>query len=104
MTGPQLPKILEESVKALRLGGRLLLLGYQYGQTFSMDPAKLVYDEIEIIGSRASIRQDLLDVISLVERGKVKPLISECFPLKEANEAFVRLRKSASLGRMVLIL
>ena len=104
VSGPQLPRILEESVKALRLGGRLLLLGYQYGQTFSMDPAKLVYDEIEIIGSRASIRQDLVDVISLVERGKVKPVISDRFPLEKANEAFVKLRNSASLGRIILTL
>jgi acryloyl-coenzyme A reductase len=104
VSGSQLPSILEESVKALRLGGRLVLLGYQYGQLFSLDPAKIVYDEIEIIGSRASVRQDLMDVISLVERGKVKPVISERFPLGKANEAFVKLRKSPSLGRIILTL
>ena len=81
-----------------------MLLGYQYGQRFSLDPAKIVYDEIEIIGSRASIRQDLVDVISLVERGKVKPVISERFPLEKTNEAFVKLRQSASLGRIILTL
>lgn len=104
VSGSQLPSILEESVKALRLGGRLVLLGYQYGQLFSLDPAKIVYDEIEIIGSRASIRQDLMDVISLVERGKVKPVISERFPLAKTNEAFVKLRHSPSLGRIILTL
>ncbi len=104
VTGSQLPDILEKSVQALRLGGRLVLLGYQYGQLFSLDPAKIVYDEIEVIGSRASIRQDLIDVISLVERGKVKPVISERFPLARTNEAFVRLRNSTSLGRIILTL
>jgi len=104
VSGSQLPLVIEKSIEALRLGGRLVLLGYQYGQRFSLDPAKIVYDEIEIIGSRASIRQDLVDVISLVERGKVKPVISERFPLEKANEAFVKLRNSASLGRIVLTL
>ena len=104
VSGSALPSILEKSVEALRLGGRLVLLGYQYGQRFSLDPAKIVYDEIEIIGSRASIRQDLVDVISLVERGKVKPVISERFPLEKTNEAFVKLRNSASLGRIILTL
>jgi 2-desacetyl-2-hydroxyethyl bacteriochlorophyllide A dehydrogenase len=104
VSGSQLPYILEECIKALRLGGRLVLLGYQYGQFFSLDPAKIVYDEIEVIGSRASVRQDLVDVISLVERGKVKPIISERFPLEAANEAFTKLRKSASLGRIILTL
>jgi len=104
VAGDQLPSIVEKSVEALRLGGRLVLLGYQYGQRVSLDPAKIVYDEIEIIGSRASIRQDLIDVISFVEGGKVKPVISESFPLEKANEAFVKLRNSTSLGRIVLTL
>jgi len=104
VSGSQLPSILEASVKALRLGGRLVLLGYQYGQLFSLDPAKIVYDEIEIVGARASVRQDLADVISWVERGKVQPVISERFPLAKANEAFVKLRNSASLGRIILTL
>ncbi|MFC1976807.1 zinc-binding dehydrogenase [Chloroflexota bacterium] len=45
-----------------------------------------------------------MDVISLVERDKIKPVISEHFPLEQANEAFVKLRKSAGLGRMILTL
>ena len=88
----------------MRLCGRLVLLGYQYGQIFSLDPQKIVYDELEIIGARASVRQDLVDVISLVERDKVRPVISERFPLEQANKAFVKLRRSASLGRIVLTL
>ena len=80
------------------------MLGYDYGQRFSLDPQKVVYDELEIIGARGSTRQDLIDVISLVERGRVKPLISECYPLEEANETFHKLRHSASIGRIALIL
>ncbi|MFC2051731.1 alcohol dehydrogenase catalytic domain-containing protein [Chloroflexota bacterium] len=102
--GSQIPTILEQSIQALRLCGRLVLLGYQYGQLFSLDPQKIVYDELEIIGARASVRQDLVDVISLVERGKIRPVISECFPLEQANEAFVKLRRSTRLGRMILTL
>jgi len=102
--GSQIPIVLEQSIQALRLCGRLLLLGYQYGQNFSLDPQKIVYDELEIIGARASVRQDLVDVIALVEKGRVKPVISECCPLEQANEAFVKLRRSASLGRIVLTL
>ncbi|MFC1958998.1 alcohol dehydrogenase catalytic domain-containing protein [Chloroflexota bacterium] len=104
VSGSQIPPILEKSIQALRLCGRLVLLGYQYGQFFSLDPQKIVYDELEIIGARASVRQDLVDVISLVERDKIKPVISECFPLEQANEAFIKLRRSTSLGRMILTL
>jgi len=104
VSGIHIPFIIEQGIQALRLGGRLVILGYDYGQRFSLDPQKIVYDELEIIGARGSTRQDLVDVISLVERGKVKPLISECYPLEQANETFHKLRNSASIGRMVLLL
>jgi len=102
--GPKIPEVLEQSIKALRLGGRLVIMGYDYGQKLSIDPQKIVYDELEIIGTRSSTRQDLIDVVSLVERGKVKPMVSERAPLEEANEAFMRLRKSEAVGRLVLTL
>jgi propanol-preferring alcohol dehydrogenase len=102
--GKHLPQVIEESIYGLRPGGRLVLSGYQMGQKASFDPAKIVTDEIEIIGSRASIRQDLIDVISMTERGVIRPLISERYPLEQANKALAKLRKSASLGRMVLTL
>ena len=102
--GSAIPAVLEKCVEALRMTGRLLVLGYQYGQQFRLDPAKMVYDGMEVMGSRSSILQDLMDVISLVERGKVKPVIDECFLLEKANEAFAKLRKSAALGRTVLTL
>lgn len=104
VSGSQIPVVIEKSIEGLRLAGRLVLLGYQYGQQISLDPQKIVYDEIEVIGSRASTRGDLVDVISLVERGRVKPVISECFPLEQANEAFAKLRNSTRVGRMVLVL
>ena len=102
--GSAVPAVLEKCVEALRMTGRLLILGYHYGQHFRLDPQKMVYDGLEVMGSRSAIRQDLMDVISLVERGKVKPVIDECFPLEKANEAFAKLRNSTALGRMVLTL
>jgi 2-desacetyl-2-hydroxyethyl bacteriochlorophyllide A dehydrogenase len=102
--GPKIPEVLDQAIQCLRLGGRLVILGYDYGQRLAIDPQKIVYDELEIIGSRSSTRQDLIDVISLVERGKVKPLVAETVPLAEANDAFRRLRHSEAVGRMVLML
>jgi 2-desacetyl-2-hydroxyethyl bacteriochlorophyllide A dehydrogenase len=104
MRGPKIPEVLDLSVQALRLGGRLVILGYEHGQRFPMDITKVFYDEIEILGSRSYTRQDLIDAISLVERGKVKPLFSQKVPLKEANEALKRVRKSEVLGRIVLVI
>jgi D-arabinose 1-dehydrogenase-like Zn-dependent alcohol dehydrogenase len=61
------------------------------------------YHEWEIIGSRLSTKQDLADVIDLVNRGQIKPWVTTTFGLSEANEALEQLAQDAILGRAVLI-
>ena len=100
--GSMLPDILRDSISCLRLGGRLLVVGYQYGQPLSVDSADLIYGQWSILGTRASALQDLVGVARLVESGKLKPVVSERFPLEQANDALTVLRESSPLGRIVL--
>ncbi|MCZ6788437.1 MAG: alcohol dehydrogenase catalytic domain-containing protein [Chloroflexi bacterium] len=94
--------VLQQSAACLRIGGRLVVLGYAYGQPLSLDSADLIYGQWSILASRASTLQDVVDVARLVERGMLKPAVSERFPLEQANEALTCLRESSPLGRIVL--
>jgi len=100
--GSTLPDILRESISCLRLGGRLLVVGYMYGQPLSVDSADLIYGQWSILGTRASTLQDVVDVARLVENGKLKPVVSERLALEQANDALAVLRESSPLGRIVL--
>ena len=103
VAGNAIPAVLETCVSCLRLGGRLVVMGYGYGLPITVDSADLIYGQWSILGTRASTLQDVVNVVRLVEAGKLKPMVSETFPLERANEAMASLRENPPLGRIVLI-
>lgn len=100
--GNAVAAVLPESLASLRLGGRLAVLGYNYGIPLAVDTADLIYGQWSILGSRASPLQDVVEVARLVEQGRIKPVVSEQYPLQQAEQALARLRENPPLGRIVL--
>ena len=100
--GNAVAAVLPESIASLRLGGRLAVLGYNYGIPLAVDTADLIYGQWSILGSRASPLQDVVEVARLVEQGRIKPVVSEQYPLHQAEQALARLRENPPLGRIVL--
>ena len=100
--GNAVAAVLPESIASLRLGGRLAVLGYNYGIPLAVDTADLIYGQWSILGSRASPLQDVVEVARLVEQGRIKPVVSEQYPLQQAEQALARLRENPPLGRIVL--
>jgi D-arabinose 1-dehydrogenase-like Zn-dependent alcohol dehydrogenase len=94
--------VLPDSLACLKLGGRLVILGYNYGIPLSVDTADLIYGQWSILGTRASSLQDVVEVVKLVEQRRLKPVVSELYPLQEVEQALAKLRESPPLGRIVL--
>ncbi len=100
--GAAVAAVLPDSLACLKTGGRLVVLGYNYGVPLTVDTADLIYGQWSLLGARASTRQDVVAVARLVEQGRLKPVVSERFPLPQAGAALARLRESPPLGRIVL--
>ena len=100
--GAAVPPVLQQCLDSLSPGGRLIILGYHYGQTFPIDPAQLVYKWIQIIASHNHTVRDVRDAAGLVNNGRVKPIIANLAPMQEANDAMERLRAGDPIGRIVL--
>ena len=97
-----------DSVRAglhsLRRGGKLVVVGHDPYHPFQVKAfQELIMEEIEIIGSHASTRQELREVLDLVQAGKIKPVIGARYPLAQANEAHHALKSEEIFGRIVLI-
>jgi D-arabinose 1-dehydrogenase-like Zn-dependent alcohol dehydrogenase len=60
------------------------------------------YREYEIVGCRFVTKAELLQIIKLVEQGKITPVVTKTYPFEQANEALNDLRDQKSLGRTVL--
>ncbi len=100
--GEAVAAVLPDSLACLKLGGRLVVLGYNYGIPLAVDTADLIYGQWTILGTRASNLQDVVEVVKLVEQGRLKPVVSETYPLQDAEQALARLREKPPLGRIVL--
>jgi D-arabinose 1-dehydrogenase-like Zn-dependent alcohol dehydrogenase len=100
--GAAVPPALQQCVELLRPGGRLVILGYHYGQTVALDPATLVYKWIQIIASHNHAVRDVADAASLVDDGRVRAIVSGTAPMREANDALAALRAGDPVGRLVL--
>jgi len=90
------------SVNSLRREGRLVFVGYSE-DNLVISPVKIVYNQLKILGSRASSKWEAVEVIKLVESGrfKLEPLISHVVPLDEINRGLDLLR-SGKAARVVV--
>jgi propanol-preferring alcohol dehydrogenase len=85
----------------LGTGGRLVTLGGA-GQTFPVSSHALLQKETIVMGSRYVTKQEVLDTLALAARGEVWPLVTEVYPLTEADKVHARLAQGAVTGRAVL--
>ncbi len=81
------PVTMEQAIQSVKLGGRVVIVGYTT-KSFSLEPYYLMGKEIEIIGSRWSLRSDLIKLIELAEKGMIDPgrIITHKFHLEDINE------------------
>lgn len=93
---------MSESIESLGLGGRLCLVGYQPGQPLTAITPDVVFREIEIYGSHWATLNDTVEVIDMIDRGQIDPIIVREFPLQEAPAALELLAVGGGPGRSVL--
>lgn len=93
---------LDESLHALKSGGRLVVLGNVAGGKASFNPGLVILKELEVIGSYATSVAELEQAFDLVDAGKVQMVVSEKLPLEEAVHAHRLLEAKSVTGRLVL--
>jgi len=60
--------------------------------------------ELELMGSRYCSRQQVIESLELCARGDVWPLVTETYPLEEAETVHQRLDQGLVTGRAALII
>lgn len=91
-----------DSLRALCSDGRLVTCGGHAGEVVPLDLIELFRSERRILGSRTWTRAELDQVVSLVDQGRLRPVVDTVFPLEEAREAQARLSARAHYGKVVL--
>ena len=97
------PKTMEQAFACLRQGGRLVVVGYS-SENMNLNLGRVMYREMEVIGSLGCRPVDYPRVIQLARKGKIKiaELVTKKFPLAEVNSAFDLLRKGEGIRSVVV--
>ena len=88
--------------QSVRPAGRVVMVGYVWGDTRRVSSAETVLREVSYLGSRYVRRDELARVIQLTSRGAIRPAVDCVLDLEDANSAFERLVGGAAVGRVVL--
>jgi propanol-preferring alcohol dehydrogenase len=82
--------------------GTLLVVGFQGGVTFELDPRGLVLDEVVVTGSRYASRAEIAQALELVAQRRVEPVVGARFDLDDVAEAYRVMQSNAAFGRIVV--
>ncbi len=87
------PRTLSQAFDSLRRGGRLVVVGF-CADSVPWAPSKIMFHEMEVMGSLGCSPADYPALIELVRRGRLKvaPLVSGRLPLHRINEGLDLLR------------
>ena len=96
------PETLAWSLPSLKSGRKLIIVGYAPGNPFPLDTMAMHYNEYHIIGSRFLLKAELLQLIKLVEQGKIRPVVTKTYPFDQLNQAIDSLKARTHLGRVAI--
>lgn len=93
----------QASFAALAPGGRLVLVGNTRPEQVAINPGAVIVRELKILGSAHATRSDVVEVVALVDQGKLVPSVGMVAPLTEVVRVHRAMEERAVLGRAVLM-
>jgi propanol-preferring alcohol dehydrogenase len=94
-------KTVETDMQLLRRRARIVLVGL-FGGELKLNLVTMPTRAYRLIGSYTGSIADLIELVSLAERGVIKPIISNRFKLDQAPEALTMLKEGKIVGRGVI--
>jgi propanol-preferring alcohol dehydrogenase len=94
-------KSVEADMQILRRRAKLVLVGL-FGGELRLSLVTMPTRAYKIIGSYTGSLQDMIELVSLANRGLVKPVVSNRFKLDQAGEGLQMLKDGKIVGRGVI--
>lgn len=98
------PTTMKQAFNSLRTGGRLVAVGYSPKRWDGFDIGRVMFREMELVGSLGCRPVDYPRIIELVKHGllAVEPLVTSRYSLSEINEAFDVMRSGEGIRSIIL--
>lgn len=96
------PATLPQSIQAVKIGGKIVLVGVITGIAGNVPTAALMGKQITLQGVTVGSRHDQLEMIKMLEQLEVKPVIDAVFPITEVAAAFALQASSKHFGKICI--
>jgi NADPH:quinone reductase-like Zn-dependent oxidoreductase len=90
------------SLRSLRPGGRVVVSGATSGPNPPADLNRVFFLQLEVVGSTMGTRDELVDLLALLEATGTRPIIQDVRPLSEARDALQEMADGMGFGKFVL--
>jgi len=94
--------LFEDMRKSLAIQGRWLMIGQLTGNFVPFNPAQFFLKNQSLLSVTSTSRSQLEDVLTLMQRGQVTPVIERKLPLSEAAHAHQAVEAGRTNGRWLL--
>lgn len=91
-----------DTLKCLDWGGKLVTCGATTGSQVQIDLKPIFFKNLSILGSTMGRNQELREILSVVESGRLEPVIDSVYPLSQLPEAMSKLESRTIFGKVVL--
>jgi NADPH:quinone reductase-like Zn-dependent oxidoreductase len=91
-----------KSLASLAKGGRLVTCGATTGATPRTDIQRIFWNHLKIYGSTLGDRAEFRQVLNFLQTSRIKPIIDQVFPLRDAALGQKRMEEARQFGKIVL--
>jgi NADPH:quinone reductase-like Zn-dependent oxidoreductase len=93
---------LPESLKSIRLGGHVSVIGVLSGPTKTLEIRYIMGPNARVQGITVGSRENFEDMCRAIDRHKIKPVIDRVFPFEESKAAFAFMASQGHFGKIAI--
>ncbi|WP_042342320.1 NAD(P)-dependent alcohol dehydrogenase [Calothrix sp. PCC 7507] len=93
---------LTKSLQAVRIGGRISLIGVLSGRGSEIDPLPILFKSLTVQGIYVGSRKMFEVMNQKITQHKLNPIIDRVFPFNQAKAAYSYLKSAAHFGKVVI--
>jgi len=95
------PATLEESMRSLAMGGRIVTCGSTSGVKAEITMPRLFFRQASLLGSTMGNASEFEAVLTAIDHG-MRPVVDSVYPLDQVEAALTRLDAAEQFGKVVL--
>jgi NADPH:quinone reductase-like Zn-dependent oxidoreductase len=93
---------LNSMIKVTKPGGRIVFYGATRGNATGFESRRVFWNQIKLIGTTMGNDSDFVNMLKFVNENKISPILDKVFDLKDAVQAFERMKEGKQMGKIVI--